>query len=150
VAATRRTARHWIEHVADWRDEPMAYWVHVEQDGVAWRSSASYRPPAPVAEGRKGYPVLCIESQGVVLRFSSAAQLAEGIAVLARRPLPTSKRLSALRGGGHGPNSHWLSRLPVGITSPKPRRRVVEDLRAVWLALPADSPFKSTAEVDPG
>ncbi len=126
-----KASRNWIEHVSDWRDEPMAYWVHVEQTGSAWRSSKSYEPPAPKPEGRNGYPVLCVESQGFVFRFSSAAQLAECVDVLARKPLPTSRRLSTLRGGGHGPNSHWLCRLPGHIKSPKIRQRAVDDLRSV-------------------
>lgn len=72
-----KVARNWIEHTQDWRDEPMAYWVHLELGGAAWRASESYSPSAPKAEGRNGYPVLCVESHGFVFRFSSAAQLAE-------------------------------------------------------------------------
>lgn len=137
-----KVARNWIEHTPDWRTEPMAYWVHVESDGNAWRVAASYDPPAPDAEGRNGYPVLCIESQGFVFRFSSAAQLAECVEILGRKPLPTSRRLSSIRGGGHGPNSHWLSRLPGHIKSPKVRQRAVEDLRSVISAMAPDSSFK--------
>ena len=37
-----KPARHWIEHVSDWRNEPMAYWVHVEPPGVAWRAAERY------------------------------------------------------------------------------------------------------------
>ena len=122
-----KVARNWIEHTQDWRDEPMAYWVHSELGGAAWRASESYSPSAPKAEGRNGYPVLCVESHGFVFRFSSAAQLAECVDVLGRKPLPTSRRLAAARGGGHGPNSHWLSRLPGHIKSPKIRQCAVED-----------------------
>lgn len=138
----KHVARHWIEHTDDWRGEPMAYWVHVEADGAAWRAAMSYRPPAPTPEGRRGYPVLCVESQGFVFRFSSAAQLAECVDVLGRKPLPTSRRLSAMRGGGHGPNSHWLSRLPGRIKSPKIRQRAVEDLRSVISSMATNHPFK--------
>ena len=126
-----KVARSWTEYVPDWREEPMAYWVHVEQRDSDWRSSESYVPPAPQPEGRNGYPVFCIESQGFVFRFSSKEQLAECVEVLARKPLPTSRRLSALRGGGHGPNSHWLSKLPGHVKSPKVRQRAVEDLLSV-------------------
>ncbi len=83
-----KVARNWIEHTQDWRNEPMAYWVHLELDGSTWRASESYSPPAPKAKGRSGYPVLCVESQGFVFRFSSAAQLAECVNVLGRTPLP--------------------------------------------------------------
>ena len=137
-----KVARNWIEHVSDWRDEPMAYWVHVEQSGTAWRDSESYVPPAPQPEGRNGYPVLCIESQGFVFRFSSKEQLAECVEVLARKPLPTSRRLSALRVGGHGPNTHWLSRLPGHVKSPKSRQRAVDDLQSVIRGLAPNNSFK--------
>jgi len=138
----RKVARNWIEYVADWRDEPMAYWVHLEQSGSAWRNAELYDPPAPSSEGRNGYPVLCIESQGFVFRFSSIEQLDKCIEVLDRKPLPTSRRLSAARHGGHGPNSHWLSRLPGHIKSPKVRQRAVEDLRSVIAAMTSNKSFK--------
>ena len=137
-----KVARNWIEYTQDWRDEPMAYWVHAELGGSAWRISDSYDPPAPAAEGRNGYPVLCIESQGFVFRFSSVAQLIECMNVLGRKPLPTSRRLSAIRGGEHGPNSHWLSRLPGHIKSPKIRQRAVRDLRSVISAMAPNNSFK--------
>ena len=120
--------RHWTEHVANWRDEPMAYWVHVEQDGLPWREALSFDPPAPSPEGRKGFPVLCVELAGVIFRFSSQEQLAECVRVLALKPLPTTRSLSAVRGSGAGPNSHWLSRLPGRVKSPKVRAQVVQKL----------------------
>ena len=140
----RKVARNWIEYVQDWRDEPMAYWVHSEQAGSDWRSSETYQPPAPRPEGRNGYPVLCIESQGFVFRFSSADQIRECIEVLGRKPLPTSLRLAAIRGTGHGPNSHWLSRLPGRMKSPKIRQRAVEDLHSVISAMAPNNSFKPT------
>jgi hypothetical protein len=123
------TAKQWIEYVSDWRSVPMAYWVHVEQDGKHWRSAERFLPAAPVAVPHKGYAVLCVQLGDTVLRFSSAAQLAECIRVLSMKPLPTSRRLSVQRGSGHGPNSHWLSRLPASIKGPKQRAHVVEVLR---------------------
>lgn len=134
-----RLPPHWIQHAADWRTAPMAYWVHVEEDAGPWQTASRYRPPAPVPEGRKGYPLLCVQSGDFVFVFSSAAQLAEAIDALAMKPLPTSRRLAARRPGGHGPNSHWLSRLPTAITSPKGRLRAVADLQAIRDAL---SPFE--------
>ena len=120
----------------------MAYWVHVEQGGAEWRSSESYCPPAPKPEGRKGYPVLCVESQGFVFRFSSAAQLAHCVDVLERKPLPTSRRLSAIRGSGYGPNTHWLSRLPGHIKSSRIRQRAVADIRSVIAAMAPRHSFR--------
>lgn len=43
---------------------------------------------------------------------------------------------------GARPNSHWLSRLPGHIKSPKVRQHVVEDLRSVISAMAPDNPFK--------
>ena len=122
--------RHWIEYTSDWRNEPMAYWAHKEQGNCPWREATSYVPPAPLPEGKKGFRVLCVEFGDVVLRFSSAAQLEELVHILSKKPLPTTRRLSALRGHGAGPNSHWLSSLPGHIKSPKTRSQVVRQLSA--------------------
>ena len=138
----QKVARNWIEHVPDWRDEPMSYWVHVEQPNFSWRESDSYDPPAPTPEGRKGFAVLCVESQGFVFRFSSAHQLAACIDVLDRKPLPTTRRLSTDRGTSLGPNSHWLSRLPGRVKSPKARQRVVRDLRSLVSQMAPNNSFK--------
>ncbi|MGY3265523.1 hypothetical protein [Lysobacter sp. HA35] len=140
----KKLPRHWIEYTADWRDAPMAYWVHIETEGEDWRSASEYLPAAPEPDGAKGFPLLCIETQRFVFVFSSAAQLAEAIRVLALVPLPTTRRLSAARPGGHGPNSHWLSRLPGSVKSPKTRLRVVEDLSAVWRSMAPNNSSKPT------
>ena len=126
-----------LEYTADWRDAPMAYWVHVEQDGKAWRASGRFEPPAPLPHGRLGYALLCVELGAHELRFSSPAQLDEMIRVLALSPLPTTRRLAhdrAARGNVPAPpapplNSHWLSRLPVALKSAKARPRVVQARR---------------------
>jgi hypothetical protein len=144
LGAMRKVPHNWIEHTQDWRNEPMAYWVHVERAGTDWPSSDSYSPPAPQPEGQLGYRVLCIESQGFVFRFSSKEQLAECIRVLSQKPLPTSRRLSSLRGSKHGPNSHWLSRLPGRVKSPKVRQRAVDDLLTTARAMAPNNSFKPT------
>jgi hypothetical protein len=127
----KKAPRFWLEHVPDWRDEPMAYWTHVETEGAHFRGDTAFEPPAPAPEARLGFPVLCVESQACVLRFSSRAQLDQAISVLSLSPLPSTRRLCAQRRGAHGPNSHWLSRLPAALKSPKERVRLVEDLRRV-------------------
>lgn len=119
------SAKHWIEYSSSWRDAPMAYWVHVEQDGKAWREAEVYEPPAPPLIPHKGYQVICIEVAGITLRFSSLAQIDEFVRVLSMKPLPTSKRLTAIRGVGYGPNTHWLSRLPTALKSTRARAKVV-------------------------
>ncbi|WP_133501992.1 hypothetical protein [Cognatilysobacter terrigena] len=140
----KKLPRHWIEHIADWRDAPMAYWVHVEPEGEDWRSATTYQPPAPSADGSNGFPLLCVESEGFVLVFSSAAQLSEAIRVLSLVPLPPTRRLSAQRPGAHGPNSHWLSRLPGWVKSPKTRSRIVEDLRSLSRSMAPNNSSKPT------
>lgn len=75
--------------------------------------------------------MLCVECEGVVLRFSSRTQLEECLRVLSLKPLPTSRRLSAARGSGAGPNGHWLSRLPAHLKSPRARVKVVNALTQV-------------------
>lgn len=109
----------------------MAYWVHVQKGAELWYLATEFDPPAPEMDGKLGYPVLCVESCGMVFRFSSPEQLAVCVKTLSSKPLPSTKNLSALRGGRHGPNSHWLSRLPASVKSPKGRQQAVADLSAV-------------------
>ena len=127
--------RHWIEFVEDWRAEPMAYWVHVEQEVGLWCRASRYLPSAPAHIPHKGFAVLCVEFGTHVLRFSSAAQLDECIRVLSMKPLPTSRQLPNLRVTSLGPNGHWLSRLPVAIKSGKARGRVVMGLEQTRAAI---------------
>src|SRR5262249_8649355 len=97
--------------------------------GIPWARSKNFDPPAPAKVPHKGYPVLCVDAGGVVLRFSSEAQLTECIRVLSMKPLPSSLRLSPNRGTGARPKGHWLSRLPAKIKAPKRREKVVAGLR---------------------
>jgi hypothetical protein len=116
---------HWIEYVANWYHEPMAFWVH---RSIGSGKTTTFDPPAPPQIGRKGFAVLCVESGRFVFRYSSLEQLDECVRVLSLKPLPTSRHLSLKRGASVGPNSHWLSRLPASIKTPKMRARCVEDL----------------------
>jgi hypothetical protein len=101
---------------ADWRHAPLAHWVHADS------------APAPVPH--RGYVWLHVPCGSIDMQFSSGAQLAHCIDVLARKPLPTSRQLSALRGSGAGPNGHWLSRLPGALKAPARRARLIKLLRA--------------------
>lgn len=124
----RKFPRFWIEHAPDWRNEPLAYWVHVEQGEGHWRVAMEYLPAAPQPDGKKGYRILCVEAGDIILRFSSDAQLAEFVRVLSQKPLPSSLRLSKQRGTSAGPNGHWLSRLPARLKAPKARGKLVAQL----------------------
>jgi hypothetical protein len=123
--------KFWTEYTNDWRSEPMAYWVHIPHAETNWQKATEFNPPAPKPEGKKGFPVLCVEVANMVFRFSSRAQIEECIRVLSTKPLPSTKRLSALRGTGAGPNGHWLSRLPTSVKSPKGRLLAVQKLSLV-------------------
>ena len=126
-----KAPKFWLEYTSDWRNEPMAYWVHIPQDDTNWNKATDFIPAAPKPEGKKGFPVLCVEIADMVFRFSSRAQIKECIRVLSTKPLPSSIRLSVLRGTGVGPNSHWLSRLPASVKSPKGRQLAVQKLSLV-------------------
>ena len=121
----------------------MAYWVHVQKGKDPWYRATEFDPPAPEMEGKLGYPVLCVESCGMTFRFTSREQLDACINTLSTKPLPSSRRLALLRGGA-GPNSHWLSRLPANVKSPKGRQQAVADFNEVVRGLAPNNSFKPT------
>jgi len=110
----------------DWRWAPVAFWVHVPDADAP----GQWIPAAPVKIPHKGFAMLHVEIGPHDLVFSSPAQLAHCIEVLSTKPLPTSRQLSAGRGGTVGPNGHWLSRLPAELKAPRKRVQVVATLRA--------------------
>jgi hypothetical protein len=112
----------------DWRDAPMAYWVHVQNPD----QPGSYTPPAPARLSNSGFVFLRVEYGPHELVFSSPEQLEHCIAVLSTMPLPTTRSLSAKRGTCAGPNSHWLSRLPSEVKSPAARSLLVRHLKSVY------------------
>jgi len=128
----------------DWRDAPLAFWVHQEAAGGNWRSATSFEPAAPKPLGKRGYLFLVVDFGRETLEFSSPAQLAHFIEVLSKNPLPTSRRLSTLRGSTAGPNSHWLSRLPASLKTVKRRAQLVDALTQlppdVWKPAPLQKP----------
>ena len=111
----------------DWRQAPVAFWVHVPVPG----SAGVCEPPAPQAVPHKGYVFLRVTYDRHELQFSAPAQLDHFMEVLASKPLPTTRQLSARRGLAVGPNSHWLSRLPAALKSPRKREKLVQALMAV-------------------
>jgi hypothetical protein len=120
-----------FEFTADWRAEPMAFWVHAAADESTWAHATSYSPAAPTAIAHRGYAVLCIEADATTLRFSSPEQLDHFIDILGRKPMPSTRRLSQLRGADFGPNSHWLSRLPAALKQPKTRQQLISKLKKI-------------------
>jgi hypothetical protein len=122
--------KYWTELRPDWRDAPLAFWVHREVDAAHWRDACVFDPPAPKPAAAGMYVFLCIEFRRDVLVFSSEHQLAEFIRVMSLHLLPTTSQLSASRGSGAGPNSHWLSRLPRRLKATRAREVLVKQLEA--------------------
>jgi hypothetical protein len=77
----------------------------------------------PYRGGR--YATFFVELDGFTFRFASLAELDHCVEILSQRVLPTSRRLSEIRGTGYGPNNHWLSRLPKGTKTWKHRQKAV-------------------------
>ena len=111
----------------DWRTAPVAFWVHIPVAGNA----ADFEPPAPLAVPHRGYSFLHVEFGEHELIFSAPAQLRHFIEVMEKKPLPTTRQLSAKRGLPVGPNGHWLSRLPAALKAPRARPLLVKHLKAV-------------------
>jgi hypothetical protein len=121
--------RHWIEYRETRTDSPMTYWVHREVGRKPWYQSTVFDPPfEPVVLG-KGFAVMFVDFDGFTFVFASLAELRVAIEVLGRKLLPTTARLSAERGGGVGPNQHWLSRLPAAVMPWRYRDRAVSYLK---------------------
>lgn len=124
--------RYWIEFTDDWRRAPIAFWAHIPADGKHWYAAQQFIPPSPERIPHKGYRVLCVDFDGIVLYFSSRAQVEECIRVLAAKPMPTVRQQLQLKHNGKGGlNSHWLSRFPFPLKRPKGRALVVKSLERI-------------------
>ncbi len=122
-ASTMKTRT--VRYTAAYAPTPLSFWVHRHRDARVWSASHEFDPPLPTPVPGRGYPRLEIEFQRVFLYFASLEELDHAIAVLSANPLPSTRRLSRLRGTAAGPNRHWLSRLPGRAKSHKFRRRLV-------------------------
>lgn len=122
--------RHWIEYCPAWTPQPMSYWVHIETDGKPWLESSAFEPPLPKPVPGRGWPVYFVECDGFTFTFASLAEIEVCLSTLSKKVLPTTLRLSAERGTGMGPNSHWLSRLPKGMKPWRYREKAVRCLTA--------------------
>lgn len=111
----------------NWLHFPLAPWVHLPIAG----EPGQFEPAAPLPILHKGYAVLRVEYGQHEFAFSSPEQLQHFIEILSKKPLPTSRQLSALRGQNVGPNGHWLSRLPAELKSPAARNLLVRHMQAV-------------------
>jgi len=125
VDQSSKMKKHWITYIEEWQPGPMTYWVHVEADGRPWQESSIFDPPLPSPVAGKGFPRFWIEFNGCTFEFASLDELRVCISTLGQKLLPTTIRLSQDRGGGMGPNSHWLSRLPPKTKPWRYRQRAV-------------------------
>ncbi|WP_299984848.1 hypothetical protein [uncultured Pontibacter sp.] len=120
-----------ISYSDNWRSFPMAYWVHIEQDGVPWYAAQAFDPPAPQKNANGMYKIYHIEVDGFTFVFSSVEQLDHCIDILSMKLLPTTRALSEKRPGHMGPNSHWLSRLPAHVKPWSYRQKAVKYLSKI-------------------
>lgn len=107
--------KHWIQFEDDWKNTPMAFWVHKPVDSPEWFSASVFDPPAPKPNLQGRYPVLYVEHNNHTFVFSSPEQFSEFKTVLSQKLLPTTRSLSEKRDPTIGPNSHWLSKLPADV-----------------------------------
>ncbi len=106
--------KSWIEYVSQPTRSPMTYWVHQAADPAAPQAMAprqleNFGQPRIVG---KGYALFNVEFNGLRLVFATLREIEACIAVLEQKHLPRTINLARQHGSGHGPNSHWLSRLP--------------------------------------
>lgn len=122
--------RHWIDYQDDEPILPMTFWVHrAVGDVEVWRDAQDFDPPRQPQIPGKGYPIFRAEFDGFIFAFTSLAEIEACIAVLEQKLLPRTFDLSRARGTEHGPNAHWLSRLPTRTKSWRYRQRAVPYLR---------------------
>lgn len=123
----------------DWRQAPLAFWVHLPVPG----STETFEPPGPREIPHRGYPMLRIQFEKYELQFSTLEQVDHFIQVLSSKPLPTTQQLSSHRGLPVGPNGHWLSRLPAALKAPRKRAKLVEALRSIRKTVAGTGPQPS-------
>jgi len=131
-------SRHWVEYSDERVRSPLTFWVHRERPGESWSLGSELEPPLPGPVGGKGYPKFFVSVADFEFRFASLEEMRHCIDVLSRKDLPTSLELSAERGSGASPKSHWLSRLPRRAKSWRFRERALGRLADALAAFEAD------------
>lgn len=122
--------RHWIAFQEERAIGPMTFWVHRPRENVGnWSQAQTFDPPLPPYEPGEGYPLYHVEFDGFTFDFISLDEIRHCIEILSNPLLPRSIDLSNARGSDHGPNSHWLSRLPAKVKPWRYREGAVRYLR---------------------
>ena len=114
-----------IEYNQEFTETPLSFWVHKHLDHEVWCEAAVYDPALPKAIPGQGYPVLVVNIQGVELKFASPEEVTHFLSVIKQKNMPTTLQLSKQRISNHGPNSHWLSRLPAKLKPWSKRARMI-------------------------
>ena len=123
--------KSWIEYVSQPTRSPMTYWVH-QARGSAAAENVAPRPIENFGQPRvvgKGYALFNVEFNGLHLVFATLREIEVCIAVLEQKHLPRTIDLARQHGSGHGPNSHWLSRLPARVKPWRYRSRLTTYLK---------------------
>ncbi|KAA5539986.1 hypothetical protein [Adhaeribacter rhizoryzae] len=120
-----------IEYSSSWQDNPMAYWVHIEQDNQHWHEAEHFIPPAPERDLRGLYKIYKVKIDGFTFKFSSLEQLEHCIEILSMGSLPITSELCKKRPGNEEANEHWLCTLPSQVKSRRYRQKAVKYLRKV-------------------
>ena len=123
-----------IEYRPCFTATPMSFWVHKHLDHEVWLYASEFEPPLPKPIPCKGYPFLIVSVPGTELMFASVEEVEHFLEVMRQKNLPTTYQLSLQRIDNHGPNSHWLSRLPAAL---KPWSKRVRMMPVVEKALVA-------------
>jgi len=126
-----------MDYYGERRLSPVSYWVHagVGEVQAPYQQCTDHRPTFPPEDPLKGFPYLTVAILGFDFEFASMAELDHCVDILEQKNLPSTSQLCRRRGSGHGPNSHWLSRLPGRLKAWPKRVRIVAALREAKAAL---------------
>jgi len=128
-----------IEYRAEYTPTPMSFWVHKHLGSEVWADADAYEPSLPKPIPGRGFPILFVAVAEVELQFASMEEVDHFLSVVRQKNMPSTIALSRQRGANHGPNAHWLSRLPARLKSWSRREKLIpliqrarEDYRRVW------------------
>ncbi len=119
-----------FEYSDSFRPSPVTFWAYRQTDDEPWSESAIHEPALPRPIPGKGYCYCVVEYQNQEFEFASVHEIRHVIDVLNQKVLPTSTKLSHDVSRKNGPNSHWLSRIPLKSKSYKNRVSFVKVLEA--------------------
>jgi hypothetical protein len=138
--------KHWIEYHSSWQHSPMTFWVYRADDDSKWHEAKKFTPPAPPPFREKGFPMFCVEVDGVPFRFASLRELRVCIEVLSRKVLPTTAQLIRESGLTGFSNHVWLGRLPKKTHSMRYRAKAIPFLEKALSAFEKEVPNQAASD----